>query len=200
MQRSATSSNSQPASPATSRRCWAHARDSSSSSTEWSAPSSDPRIPSGKDFYSGKKKRHSIKNSLIIGRRTRKIKGLSTTCEGKKHDKKLADEQALRFPKGSKLWKDTGFQGYEPAGVTTLQAKKKPKGGKLSPEEKEANRRVSKVRVRVEHSIAGVKVFRSVRDIYRNFKAGFEDTLIETACGLHNLRSDFPIEAWLKAA
>ena len=128
------------------------------------------------------------------------LTGLSATCEGKKHDKKLADEQALRFPKGSKLWKDTGFQGYEPAGVTTLQAKKKPKGGKLSPEEKEANRRVSKVRVRVEHSIAGVKVFRSVRDIYRNFKAGFEDTLIETACGLHNLRSDFPIEAWLKAA
>ena len=57
-----------------------------------------------------------------------------------------------------------------------------------------------KGRVRVEHSIAGVKVFRSVRDIYRNFKAGFEDTLIETAYGLHNLRSDFPIEAWLKAA
>ena len=54
--------------------------------------------------------------------------------------------------------------------------------------------------MRVEHSIAGVKVFRSVRDIYRNFKAGFEDTLTETTCGLHNLRSNFPIEAWLKAA
>jgi len=134
-------------------------------------------------------------------RRTFKtLTGLRATCEGKKHDKKLADEQALRFPKGSKLWKETGLQGYEPAGVTTLQAKKKPKGSKLSPAEKEANRRVSKVRVRVEHSSAGVKVFRSVRDIYRNFKAGFEDTLIETACGLHKLRSDFPIEAWLKAA
>ena len=120
------------------------------------------------------------------------LTGLST--EGKKHDKRLADKQALRFPKGSKLWKDTGFQGYEPAGVTTLQPKKKPKGGKLSPEEK-----VSKLRVRVEHSSAGVKVFRSVRDIYRNFKVGFEDTLIETACGLHNLRSDVPIEACLKA-
>ena len=45
------------------------------------------------------------------------LTGLSTTCEGKKHDKRLADEQALRFPKGSKLWKDTGFQGYEPEGV-----------------------------------------------------------------------------------
>ena len=101
-----------------------------------------------RQFYSGKQKRHSIKNNLIIERRTRKIKGLSTTCEGKKHDKRLADEQALRFPKGSKLWKDTGFQGYEPAGVTTLQPKKKPKGGKLSPAEQEAKRRVSTEKLR----------------------------------------------------
>ena len=81
-----------------------------------------------------------------------------------------------------------------------MQPKKKPKGGGLTAQEKQANRRISKVRVRAEHSIAGVKVFRSVRDIHCNFKAGFEDSLIETACGLHNLRSDFPIEAWLKAA
>ena len=52
-----------------------------------------------RQFYSGKQKRHSLKNNLIIERRTRKIKGLSTTCEGKK----LADEQAPPFPKGSKL-------------------------------------------------------------------------------------------------
>ena len=44
------------------------------------------------------------------------LTGLSATCGGKKHGKKLTDEQALRFPKGSKLWKDTGFQGYEPEG------------------------------------------------------------------------------------
>ena len=44
----------------------------------------------------------------------KRLTGLSATCEGKKHDKKLADEQALRFPKGSKLWKDTGFQGNTP--------------------------------------------------------------------------------------
>jgi len=101
-------------------------------------PIQHPKNPERqRQFYSGK-------NNLIIDRRTRKIKGLSTTCEGKKYDKKLADEQALRFPKGSKFWKDTGFQGYEPEGDTTLQAKKKPKGGELNPEEKEANRRVSK--------------------------------------------------------
>jgi hypothetical protein len=97
----------------------------------WSGAPKNPERQ--KQFYSGKKKRHSIKNNLIIDRRTRKIKGLSTTCEGKKHDKRLTDEQALCFPKGSKLWKDTGFQGYEPAGVTTLQPKKKPKGGNSAP-------------------------------------------------------------------
>ena len=157
----------------------------------WSAPSSVLKNPERqRQFYSGKKKRHSIKNNLITDRRTRKIKGLSTTCEGKKHDKKLADEQAPPFPKGSKLWKDTGFQGYEPEGVTTLQPKKKPKGGELTPQEKEANRRISRVRVRVEHSIAGVKVFRSVRDIYRNFKAGFEDTLIYLTDGYGQFPDD----------
>ena len=133
-------------------------------------------------------------------RRTKKIKALSATCEGKKHDKKLADEQDPPFPKGSRLWQDTGFQGYEPQGVTTFQPRKKPKDGELTPQEKEANRCISRVRVRVEHSIAGVKVFRIARDIHRNLKANFEDTVMETACGLHNLRVDFPIEAWLKAA
>ena len=62
----------------------------------------------------------------------------------------------------------------------------------IRPEEKEANRRVSKVRVRVEHSSAGVKVFRSARDIYRNFKAGFEDSLIETACGTAQSQKRLP--------
>ena len=61
------------------------------------------------------------------------LTGLSATCEGKKHDKRLADEQALRFLKGSKLWKDTGFQGYEPAGVTTRKQRRNPRGANSAP-------------------------------------------------------------------
>ena len=52
---------------------------------------------------------------------------LSPTVEGKKHDKKAADEAAIHFPKNATLSKDTGFQGYEPAGVITRQPKKSPK-------------------------------------------------------------------------
>ena len=75
-----------------------------------------------KEHYSGKKKRTTVKNNVITERRRRgKVKYLSETVEGKKHDKKLADEEGYQFPPGSKLWKDTGFQGYEPEKVTTFQ-------------------------------------------------------------------------------
>ena len=146
-----------------------------------------------RDNYSGKKKRHTVKNNVITHKPTKKIKGLSPTVPGKKHDKKLADQEQYRFPAGSKLWKDTGFQGYEPEGVITYQPKKKPKGGELTPAEKVHNQAISTERIGVEHSIGGVKVFHIVRDIYRNHKQDFEDLIMETACGLHNLRLDFPM-------
>jgi len=143
--------------------------------------------------YSGKKKRHTVKNNVIKDRRSRKIKVLSRTVEGKKHDKKLADEQDIPFPPNSQLWKDTGYQGYEPEGVETHQPKKKPKGGELSPEEKAQNALLSSQRISVEHSIGGVKVFRITQDVLRNMREGFEDLVMETACGLHNLRVDYPM-------
>jgi hypothetical protein len=148
-----------------------------------------------RQHYSGKKKRHTVKNTVVTDKRTRKIKGLSRTSEGKKHDKKLADEQALDFPPNSNLWKDTGFQGYEPANTTTFQPKKKPKGGELTPDEKTHNAAISSARIGVEHSIGGVKVFRIVQDVFRNVKQGFVDIVMETACGLHNLRIDHPLTA-----
>jgi hypothetical protein len=40
----------------------------------------------------------------------------------------------------------------------------------------------------VEHSLAGVKRSRSVKDVLRNTKDGFSDLTMVAACGLHNLR------------
>jgi len=143
--------------------------------------------------YSGKKKTHTIKNNVITEKRTGKIKGLSPTVAGKMHDKKLADTQNLRFPKHSKLWQDTGFQGYAPDHVTIIQPKKKPRGAELTDDEKMQNRAIAKERIRVEHSIGGLKVFAIVHHIFRNLTTTFDDLVMETACGLHNLRRDFPM-------
>ncbi len=141
------------------------------------------------DYYSGKKKKHTVKNNLIAGVKDRLIKYLGQTHEGKKHDKKICDEEQPTYPEGSRLLQDTGFQGYEPEGVMGYQPKKKPKGKELSEDDKEINALISRVRIMVEHVIAGVKRLRIVKEVFRNTKEKFDDLVMEIACGLHNFRT-----------
>ena len=61
---------------------------------------------------------------------------LTPTVEGKRNDKKLADESVYQLPKGSYLLQDTGFQGFELESFLILQQKKKPRGSELTEEEK----------------------------------------------------------------
>jgi hypothetical protein len=143
-----------------------------------------------KKYYSGKKKQHTIKNIMVINTLGR-ILLLTQTCEGKKHDKKAADEAGYDFPEGSTLFQDAGFQGFTVAGVTIIQPKKKPRGKELTAEDKENNRAISRIRIRVEHAIGGVKRYRIVKDKIRNWKKDFRDKVMEACCGLHNLRLRF---------
>ena len=110
---------------------------------------------------------------------------------GKKHDKKLADESHYQLPEGSVLLQDTGFQGFSLENVEIIQPKKKPKGKELTGEEKEKNREISSVRIRIEHVISGIKRCRIVKDKFRNYKKGFKDLVMEIACALHNFRLKF---------
>ena len=115
------------------------------------------RRPKNKDHqkkdYSGKKKSHRKKNLLISSEK--RIVYLGPTSPGSVHDKKLADESGLTYPPDALVVKDTGFQGYEPPGCDTLQPKKKPRGRELHPIQKTINQLISRVRVSVEHAIAG---------------------------------------------
>ncbi len=74
--------------------------------------------------YSGKKKTHSDKNLVITHTQTKRVGYLGPTVAGKIHDKKLADSEPIRYPRGSHLHKDTAFQGYAPRGCQTYQPKK----------------------------------------------------------------------------
>jgi len=74
--------------------------------------------------YSGKKKLHSDKNVVIVHTRTRRVGYLSPTHAGKTHDKKVADQEQIAYPRRAVLHKDTGFQGYEPQAVESRQVKK----------------------------------------------------------------------------
>src|SRR5438552_1001431 len=75
-------------------------------------------------FYSGRKKKHCDKNVVIVNTRGQRIDYLSQTYPGKTHEKKIADAEGISYPPEATLYKDTGFQGYEPAVKKTCQAKK----------------------------------------------------------------------------
>ncbi len=79
--------------------------------------------------YSGKKKAHTDKNLLFVNETTRKVSYLGPTIAGKTHDKKAADAASIVYPSNATLDKDTGFQGYEPAGILPAQPKKSRKVG-----------------------------------------------------------------------
>ena len=117
---------------------------------------------------------------------------LSDTYEGRVHDKCIADEARYTLPTGSILYQDAGFQGFNLPGVQIMQPKKKPRNGTLTPQEKEENRRISSIRVHIEHVIGDIKRYRITRDIIRLGCSEFRDMVMETCCGLHNFR------IWLK--
>lgn len=142
-----------------------------------------------KKHYSGKKKRHCVKNN-VISDFSDKILYLSKTYQGTKHDKGICNEEPFEFPKDIEcfLWQDTGFEGHHPEHVTVLQPIKKKKGVELTDKEKKYNRSISKFRVYVEHAICGIKRLRIVKDCLRNWRQGCRDKVMQMACALHNFR------------
>jgi hypothetical protein len=75
--------------------------------------------------YSGRKKTHCDKNVVIVDRRSRRVAYLSGTYAGTASDKGIADREAICYPPGAALYKDSAFQGYEPPVRKTYQPKKK---------------------------------------------------------------------------
>jgi hypothetical protein len=115
---------------------------------------------------------------------------LSHTCEGKASNKSIAELTGYTLPSGSSLYQDKGFQGFVLPGITIFQPKKTPRRGELTPPEQATNRRISSIRIRIEHAMGGVNRSRIVKDKIRFLMDGIWDAVMETCCGLHN----FPLQ------
>lgn len=137
--------------------------------------------------YSGKKKRNSRKH-LGLSDQDKRILLLTPAHDGSVHDKSILDciELAEHIPIDVPIQVDLGFKGFESEYENIEIPHKKPRGGKLTPEQKEDNRLFSGERVVVEHAFGGTKRYKAVADIYRNRKPGFDDQLMVTAAGLWN--------------
>jgi hypothetical protein len=142
-----------------------------------------------KKRYSGKKRCHTRKNSLIANER-REILFLSPTKGGRMHDlTQIKKTEILQhFPPGKSLWADKAFQSIQkclnPSNAVMIPHKK-PKGKKLTHQQKQENKIISGIRIVVEHAINGIKRFASTAHIYRN-RRGQDDQFIHLCAGLWN--------------
>lgn len=130
--------------------------------------------------YSGKKKRHTLKTQIYTDQKG-VILDVSSGHAGPKADVRIWNETEL--PKELEDKQKVADKAYVGAKKPTLTPKKKPKGGELSEEEKEENRKISKERIVVEHSIRKVKSYRIVRDEYR-LAQGIFPTVVSAIVGL----------------
>lgn len=145
-----------------------------------------------KEFYTRKKKGHTVKNNFITTQ-SQFVIYMSPTFEGKMHDKKIADEDQVIFPDNIQLFQDLGYQGFRPDNVHIVQPFRKPPKAELSPLQIWFNEYVAKIRICIEHAISGIKRCRFVKDKCRHFLPQFRDQVINICTGLHNFRVCSPL-------
>lgn len=158
-------------------------------------------------YYSGKKKAFTLKTQLVSDS-NHHIVAISTPIHGSVHDNKLCSELKTleRLPQGCDVGVDKGYQGLEnqislvsvrneQTGVEEKVPRlavympfKKPKTGKLTPQQKEANRRFCAVRVRIEHCIGWIKNWAILATRFRCDKSIYTNVM-QTVCGLVNLQT-----------
>ena len=92
------------------------------------------------------------------------------------------------LPPSRCLDQEKGFQGVVLHGITSFQPQKTPRGGELIPVEKETNRRITSIRIRIEPAMSGVKRSRIVKDNIRLVQDGIWDAVMDTCGGVYNLR------------
>lgn len=160
-------------------------------------PKRKPKAPAKrKSDYSGKKKRHTLKQ-IVISTPSGIIVDQSPSVGGRTHDFKVfKDDHAARsLCEGFKdyrvtMYGDSGFDGMSALGlpVEVRLNEKARRNHPLTREQKKLNRLRSSTRIRVEHTFSRRKKYRIASDIYRNRDQDYDQTM-NIVGGLVNLRA-----------
>ena len=139
-------------------------------------------------WYSGKKKRHTIKTKIAITEQGR-IVGVSKPAPGRVHDLEIR-RRGPPLPKNAHVYADSGYQGLQEDHATIEIPYKKTKKRPLTKEQRDYNHALSRFRVRVEHRIARLKSFRILSERYRYPRNRYA-VKISTVAGIINLVDGF---------
>ena len=125
-----------------------------------------------KQYYSGKKKRHTIKTQIFIERNSGQILELSPPVPGSIHDYQLfkITKAGERLPRDKPCHLDKGYQGAKKdyPDLNLFIPQKANRWHKLTKKDKVQNKALNRIRVKVEHSILKCKRFKILKQTYRH--------------------------------
>lgn len=137
-------------------------------------------------YYSGKKKRHTIKTQLLVSVFSLQI--LVVGCGlGRTHDFRLFQQARLPLAPQIEVYADSGYQGiqqFHPASAIPIKSSKRHA---LTSDERAYNRALARLRIAIEHVNRRCKIFRIVKETFRGKHRHFGLTW-HLVAGLVNLR------------
>lgn len=139
-------------------------------------------------WYSGKKKRHTIKTEIVITEKGR-IVSISKPAPGRVHDLEIR-RRGPPLPRSSHIYADSGYQGLQEHHSGIDIPYKKTRKSPLTKDERSYNHALSRFRVRVEHSIGRLKSFRILAERYRYPRDRYA-VKISTVAGIINFAAGF---------
>lgn len=124
-----------------------------------------------KPFYSGKKKRHTVKNQIVCTPEGR-IGGVSETVAGSTHDLTMTRQDGTleRLGAGESAMADKAYTGGQKdrPGTPLVLPTRATRGHPLTEEQKAANRVISRYRVVIEHGMAQLNRFQILKQVFRS--------------------------------
>ena len=123
-----------------------------------------------KTYYSGKKKRFTIKTQFMVNNHGLIIHKANHHKKGRRHDYDIYKKNHPLVPKDVVNVFDLGYLGVEkdfPEQLSVLPHRKKRSLGR-SQEEMEYNKNHSTKRIVIEHTICRLKKYRIFTDVFRN--------------------------------
>jgi hypothetical protein len=98
----------------------------------------------------------------------------------------IEESRKRKLPQRIDKFFDLAFLGMDSGYDNMVMPQKKPKGRELTQKQKRSNRKISRIRVRIENAFAGVKRLRIVYNVSRTRRNDFIDLTFRVACGLWN--------------
>lgn len=147
-----------------------------------------------KKYFSGKRRQPTIKTQITVTRKGQII-SVSDSYPGSKHDYTVfkKEKTAKEFPRCTKHYLDRGYEGAQkeyPDYNIVNPVKKRTNHRVLTCSEKRFNKKVSKIRVTVEHVFNRMKKYQALKQICRHRADGYNQR-IRNIAALINFRFGF---------